>query len=178
MKIDYYIKTMFSLLRAAWFFRRATHLGKKVRVWGNPAVKNWGRMIICDRVRLESRLARTELVAAPGATLEIGESVFINYGCSISAAKLVHIGAYCSIGPYVMIVDTNFHCLEPERRNESPEPAPVFLEENVWLGARAIILPGVRIGTGSVIGAGSIVTRDIPPRVLAAGNPAKVIRDL
>jgi acetyltransferase-like isoleucine patch superfamily enzyme len=109
---------------------------------------------------------------------DIGQSAFINYGCSISATRLVRIGARCNIGTGVIIMDSDFHRIEPERRTESPEPRPIVLEENVWLGARVIVLGGVTIGAGSVIGAGSIVTRDIPPRSVAVGQPAKVVRTL
>jgi len=75
-------------------------------------------------------------------------------------------------------MDNDFHRLEPERRNERPDSAPIILEDNVWLGARVIVLKGVTIGEGSVIGAGSVVTKDIPPRSLAVGMPAKVIKTL
>jgi maltose O-acetyltransferase len=68
--------------------------------------------------------------------------------------------------------------MEPERRNEMPASAPIVLEENVWIGIRAIVLRGVTIGQGSVIGAGSVVVNDVPPRSLAAGVPARVIRTL
>lgn len=164
-------------LQAAWYLRSATHKGSDVRVWGRPFIRNHGQLIIGDRVRMISTIVPIELVLE-GGTLEIQDRVFINYGCSIGASQLVRIGADCNIGSYVMIIDNNFHRLEPERRTELPESAPVILEENVWLGSRVIILPGVTIGTGSVIGAGSVVTRDIPPRSLAAGVPARVIKNL
>jgi acetyltransferase-like isoleucine patch superfamily enzyme len=111
-------------------------------------------------------------------TLEIGEHVFINYGCSIGANELVRIGARCSLGPHVMIMDNDFHRLEPERPDERAESKPIILEENVWLGARVIVLKGVTIGAGSAVGAGSVVTRDFPPRSLAVGLPARVVRSL
>ena len=110
--------------------------------------------------------------------MEIGESVFINYGCSIGATLLVRIGARTNLGPHVMIMDNDFHQLDPERRNEMPPSAPVVVGENVWLGARVIVLRGVTIGDGSVIGAGSVVAKDIPARSVAVGIPAKVIRSL
>jgi maltose O-acetyltransferase len=75
-------------------------------------------------------------------------------------------------------MDNDFHRLEPERRNERPESKPIVLEDNVWLGGRVIVLAGVTIGEDSVIGAGSVVTSDIPPKVIAAGVPARVIRGL
>jgi maltose O-acetyltransferase len=134
-------------------------------------------MLIGNRVRLVSTVATLELVSEPGGTLEIGDGAFINYGCSIAATRLVSIGPKCTIGPYTIIMDNDYHRLEPERRNERPESAPIVLEQNVWLGARVIVLRGVTIGADSVIGAGSVVTRDMPPRSLAVGAPAKVIKE-
>lgn len=129
-------------------------------------------------MRIDSRVARTEIVVEQGATLEIGESAFINYGCSISANQLVRIGPRCNIGTFCMVIDNAFHELEPERRHLRPESKPIILEENVWLGGRVIVLPGVTIGRDRVIGAGSVVTHDIPAGVIAAGMPARVIREL
>ncbi len=167
-----------AVIRAKWYFRRARLGGNKVRVWGRPSVRNNGRMLIGDRVRLVSTIATTELVAGANGVLEIGEGAFINYGCSIAADLLVRIGPRCNIGTHVIIMDNDFHRLEPDRRHEKPASRPIILEENVWLGGRVIVLNGVTIGKDSVIGAGSVVTRDIPPGVVAAGVPAKVIRQL
>lgn len=167
-----------AVLRAKWYLRKATQVGPKVRIWGRPSIQNWGKMYVAERVQLVSTIATLELVANGEGTLEIGAGAYINYGCSISASKLVRIGPNCTIGTHVIMMDNDFHQLEPERRNEIPESAPIILEENVWLGARVIVLNGVTIGRGSVIGAGSVVTRDIPPRTVAAGVPAKVIRTI
>jgi acetyltransferase-like isoleucine patch superfamily enzyme len=167
-----------AVIRARWYLRKADSIGPKVRLWGRPVILNEGQMIIHDRVRLVSTVATLELAATRGGKLEIGEGTFINYGCSIAAKKHVSIGPNCSIGTHVIIMDNNFHRIEPELRNETPESRVVILEEDVWLGARVIVLPGVTIGVGSVVGAGSIVVKDIPPRSLAVGNPAKVIRSL
>lgn len=76
------------------------------------------------------------------------------------------------------MMDNDFHSLKPERRTEQPDSAPIILEENVWIGARVIVLRSVTIGRGSVVGAGSIVNRDISPRSLAVGVSARVIRKL
>jgi maltose O-acetyltransferase len=75
-------------------------------------------------------------------------------------------------------MDNDFHRLEPERRQEKPPSSPIILEENVWLGARVIVLPGVTIGAGTVVGAGSVVTRSIPSRSVAVGVPARVVKSL
>jgi maltose O-acetyltransferase len=77
-----------------------------------------------------------------------------------------------------MLMDNDFHRIEPERRLERPDSAPIVLEANVWLGARVIVTRGVTIGEGSVVGAGSVVTSDVPPRTVVAGVPARVIRTI
>jgi acetyltransferase-like isoleucine patch superfamily enzyme len=167
-----------AVLRAHWYFRDAAKLGSRCRVWGSPIVRNNGTLLIGNKVRLVSTLAPIELSVDAGATLDIGDDVYINYGCSIGATQSIKIGAHSNIGGHVTILDNDFHRLEPERRQEVPPSAPVVLEENVWLGLRVIVLRGVTIGRDSVVGAGSVVSRDIPPRSLAAGVPAKVVRQL
>ena len=167
-----------AVLRARYYLRSAQSLGPRVRLWGIPSVKNEGQLLLGDRVRLASEISTLELKVGPGAILQIGDRVLINHGCSIGATELVRIGDGCNIGSQCILIDNAFHELDPERRNEQPASAPVILEDNVWLAARVIVLPGVRIGKNSVIGAGSVVTRDVPPDVLAAGIPAKVLRPL
>jgi maltose O-acetyltransferase len=167
-----------AVLRARYYLRSAQALGPHVRLWGVPFVTNRGTMLIGDRVRLASTISTLELSTGPDGTLEIGERVLINHGCSIAATKLVRIAERCNIGSQAILIDNAFHELDPDRRDQQPDPAPVILEANVWLAARVIVLPGVTIGRNSVVGAGSVVTRDIPPDVLAAGIPAKVIRPL
>ncbi len=167
-----------AVLSAAWCLRNATSVGRRARVWGHPKVVNRGRLLIGDRARLVSTIATLEISVGTDGILEIGNNVFINYGCSIAATQRVHIGSDCAIGTYCIMMDNDFHRLEPERRFELPESAPIVLQDNVWLGARVIVLRGVTIGAGSAIGAGSVVTHDIPARSLAAGIPARVIRSI
>lgn len=167
-----------AVLRAKLYLRHATSVGSRVRVWGRPIVRNDGTLIVGDRVRLVSTVATLELAVGKDATLEIGERTFINYGCSFGATKLIRIGKNCSIGTHVIVMDNDFHRLEPERRNEYPPSAPIVIEDNVWLGVRVTVLRGVVIGEGSVVGAGSVVVHDVPPRSLAAGVPARVLRKL
>jgi maltose O-acetyltransferase len=165
-------------LAARWYLRRADRVGARVRVRGRPVIKNWGRMEVGARVQLVSTIATLELVAMKDATLQIGERTLVNYGCSIAAAERVTIGAECLIGTHAIIIDNDFHRLEPERRLETPESKPITIEDNVWIGARVIVLPGVVIGEGACIAAGSVVNADVPPRTLAAGVPARVIKQL
>ncbi len=167
-----------AVLRAQWYLRHATSVGSRVRLRGRPIILNQGRMLIGSRVQLVSTAATLELVAMKGGTLEIGERTLVNYGGSIAAAESVRIGARCLIGTHAIIMDNDFHRIEPERRLEWPESKPINIEDNVWLGARVIVLGGVTIGEDSCIAAGSVVNQDIPPRSLAAGVPARVIRKL
>jgi acetyltransferase-like isoleucine patch superfamily enzyme len=167
-----------SVLGARWYLRHADEVGARVRVRGRPMISNYGRMVIGSRVQLISTAATLEIVTRQGGTLEIGDRTLVNYGGSIAAADSVRIGPRCLIGPHVLIMDNDFHRIEPERRLEWPESKPITIGENVWIGARVIVLAGVTIGDDSCIGAGSIVNEDIPPRVFAAGVPARVIRHL
>lgn len=167
-----------AVLRAHWYLRRATKVGTRVRVRGRPAVTAQGSLLIGDRVQLVSTVAQLELVAAAGATLEIGERSLINFGCSIVALDRVTIGPRSLIGPHCMIMDTGFHHVDPERRLDPPRAQPIRIGENVWLGARVIVMPGVTIGDDSVVGIGSVVTHDVPPRSVAVGVPARVVKSL
>lgn len=165
-------------LAARWYLRHAAAVGARVRVRGRPVIRTWGRLTIGERTQLVSTPATLELVAMEGATLHIGARCLVNYGGSIAAAERVSIGDRCLIGTHAIIMDNDFHRLEPERRLEVPPSRPITIEDNVWIGARVIVLGGVTIGAGSCVAAGSVVNTDIPPRSLAAGVPARVIRQL
>jgi acetyltransferase-like isoleucine patch superfamily enzyme len=165
-------------LNARWALRHADELGTRVRLRGRPAVTNHGRMVIGERVQLVSTIATLELVADVGGLLEIGPRTLVNFGCSLVATELVRIGAHCHIGPYTMMLDNDFHRVEPERRLERPPSKPIIVEDNVWIGARVIVMAGVTIGKDSCVGAGSVVTSDVPPRTLVAGVPARLVREL
>ena len=114
-----------------------------------------------------------------GFNVSMGRESFINYdGILLDCARIV-IGDYVNIGPRVQLL-TALHPMDDHRaRREHWETAePIIIGDGVWMGGGVIVGPGVSIGADSVIGAGSVVTRDIPPRVFAAGNPARVIRPL
>jgi len=169
------IRNIVAVMRARWHLRSAAARGPKVRVWGRLTVHNDGDLRVGDRIRLVSKPVPIEIAVGPQGMLTLGDNVYINYGCSIAAMQSVHIGSGAHIGPYVFIMDNDFHRLEPERRDEMPPSAPIYIGDNVWLGARAIILRGVTIGDGSVVAAGSVVSRDVPPRSIVGGVPAKLI---
>ena len=166
-----------NVLRARWHLRRIPK-GPRTRATGKVFVNSRGDIRIGDRVRFDAKVLPIELGCDENASLTIGDNTYINYGTSIAAAESVAIGKDCLIGTYVMIVDNDFHRLEPERRFEPPDPAPTTLEDNVWIGGHSLVLKGVTIGENSVIAAGSVVTRDVPPNVVYGGNPAKHLRDL
>jgi acetyltransferase-like isoleucine patch superfamily enzyme len=115
----------------------------------------------------------------PEASLIIGNHVGIS-GSSIAISERIEIGNYVLIGSGCLITDSDAHPVTPEgRRCGGPtKTRPIVIEDDVFIGARSIILKGVRIGRGSVIGAGSVVTRDIPSMVIAAGNPCCVVKQI
>jgi len=113
-----------------------------------------------------------------GCHIAIGDDVEINFGCVILDCNRVWIGAGARIAPRV-VISAATHPVDPDERRKGPELAfPVHIGRNVWIGASVVIGPGVTIGDDTTIGAGSIVLRDVPARVLAAGNPCRVIRAL
>src|ERR1700731_663028 len=112
-----------------------------------------------------------------GSNIELGERVFFNFNCVVLDVCPVRIGAYTLFGPAVQIY-TPMHPLNAELRRQREFGKPVEIGSDVWVGGAALILPGVRIGSRAVIGAGSVVTRDIPDGVFAAGNPCRVIREI
>jgi maltose O-acetyltransferase len=113
-----------------------------------------------------------------GRNIRIGDHVFLSVSCTILDSNEVRIGHHVMIGPAVQIY-TAAHLLQAEARIQGWEVArPVVVEENVWLGGGAILLPGVRVGRNAVVGAGAVVSRDVPDSTVVAGNPARVIRKI
>jgi len=125
--------------------------------------------------------AETAFIEVPfrcayGVNTHIGEEAFLNTGCVILDCARVEIGAKTLLGPCVQIY-TAIHPLDPIERAAGIETAkPVTLGRNVWIGGAAVVLPGVAIGDNAVIGAGSVVTKDVPANAVAVGNPATVIK--
>jgi maltose O-acetyltransferase len=110
-----------------------------------------------------------------GSNIELGERVFFNFNCIVLDVCPVRIGAFSLFGPAVQIY-TAMHPFDAELRRSQEFGKPVTIGSDVWVGGGAIILPGVQIGSRAVIGAGSVVTRDVPDGAFAAGNPCRVIR--
>jgi maltose O-acetyltransferase len=113
-----------------------------------------------------------------GSHIRIGARTFINFGLTALDVAAITIGDDVLVGPNVQLL-TPIHPIAPEPRRAKWEAAlPITIEDNVWIGGLAVICPGVRVGQDSVIGAGAIVTKDVPPGSIAVGNPARVVRSV
>src|SRR5882724_5103560 len=112
-----------------------------------------------------------------GSNILLGERVFFNFNCVVLDVCQVRIGDFTLFGPAVQIY-TATHPMNPVLRRKQEFAKPIEIGSDVWVGGGAIICPGVKIGSKSVIGAGSVVTRDIPNGVFAAGNPCRFIREI
>ncbi len=113
-----------------------------------------------------------------GKNILLGNNVYMNFGCIILDVAKVVIGSNVFLGPNVQIY-TATHPLLAEERNKGLESGkPITVQDNVWIGGSAVLCPGVTIGEGSMVGAGAVVTRDVPVRVVVAGNPARIIKPI
>lgn len=120
------------------------------------------------------------LEARGGARIEIGGGSIVNNGCVfIAEGPGIWLGRDVLVGPRVTVVDSDFHSLEPSARKSGlPAMSRVEIHDNVFIGMGCMILKGVTIGMNSVVGSNSVVSRDVPPNVIAAGNPCRVIRPI
>ncbi len=169
------LSSSIGVLRSQLVRRHGVKIGERVRLLGTVRVFNEGDMQINDRALIDGRHIPIILSTFRGATLVIGEGVFINYGSDIACAAEITIGAFTRIGPRVTIGDHNAHPIDV---NTPDVPRPVVIGDDVWLGRNTIVLPGVTIGRGTLVAAGSVVTKSLPECVVAGGVPAKVIREI
>lgn len=113
-----------------------------------------------------------------GSNISIGAGTFVNFGCVMLDVAAIRIGAACQVATGVHIV-TATHPIDPEPRRLGWESAePITLGDNIWLGSGVVVCPGVKIGHDTVVGAGAVVTRDLPAGVVVAGVPARVLREI
>ncbi|MDR3319734.1 MAG: acyltransferase [Desulfovibrio sp.] len=178
-------------LRIKAFFL-GVELGPGVNAHGTVGLLRWpgGSIRIGAGARLISswRRATAATVGAPvrlrvfgpGAAIEIGDGAQLT-GVSVTARSTrIVIGRKALLAPNCVVVDSDFHALwPPEERADNPgheNDAPVVIGDYAWIGMNSLVLKGVTIGEGAVVGAGSVVSRDVPPHCLAAGAPARVIR--
>ena len=166
-------------LRDGWYsfgFRKhCTRVGPGMIVQGPCDFSCDGVLSVGRNFRARSkRYNRVEFFVSRNAQLFIGDDVFLNQGVRIACTSNVRIGDGCMIGDEAILLDSDYHSVGQAPVREEG----VFLEDRVWLASRVIVLRGVTIGHDSIIGAGSVVTRSIPPHSLAVGIPARVIRKI
>jgi acetyltransferase-like isoleucine patch superfamily enzyme len=143
---------------------RAEHGVKIVRLAPGTTVRIGSGVLLAHDVGLHLR--------DRGAVLSIGAGSFVNHRSEIIAHARVEIGSNCLFAWDVQVMDSDSHEVDG-----MPHTAPVVIGDRVWIGCRATVLKGVTIGDGAVVAACSVVTRDVPPRALVAGNPARVVRE-
>jgi acetyltransferase-like isoleucine patch superfamily enzyme len=165
------------------FKARCRQYGRNVRT--GPMV-HWiqgqGDIILGDNVLFDGKSSisfGSRFAERP--TLRVGSNTIVGHGAAITVGKLVTIGSHCMIAGGAGIADSNGHPTDPERRLARQPPSddevrPVAIEDNVWIGRSALIMPGVTIGEGSVVAAHSVVSSSVPPRTLVAGNPARLVQ--
>ena len=158
--------------------------GPGIRAECLPYVRGKGRLVVGENLYLSGRSCfyfsgsldnRPEII--------IGNDVFIGNRCTLSVAKKITIGNNVYLSSNVRVHDKDDHPVDPERRRAGEpvrpdEVVPVVIEDNAWIGTKATILKGVRIGNGAVVGANSVVVSNVPPHTLVMGNPAKIIRKI
>jgi acetyltransferase-like isoleucine patch superfamily enzyme len=175
-----------------WIRLIGVRAGRRCRFVGLPIVKivPGAQIKLGDDVLVNSRsesnsagLPHPSILAAlsPHSSIVIGDGTGLS-GASISARCNITIGKKVLIGAGACIWDNDFHPLDAKQRREHPTDnplgSPINIEDDVFIGARALILKGVRIGRGAVVGAGSVVTRDVKAEDIVAGNPARVVRSI
>ncbi|MET0387985.1 MAG: HAD-IIIC family phosphatase [Polyangiales bacterium] len=155
-------------------------VGAWARTAGKPFIENRGYIAIGSHVLLSSDFCPVQLRAEEAARIEIGDGSIINFGCVVAAQERVTIGRNVSLGPYCIVSDSHIEhpTFDRPEQGAGRDSAAIELGDSVWLAARVTVMPGVRIGAGSVVTAGSIVTHDLPAGVLAGGNPAHILRKL
>jgi acetyltransferase-like isoleucine patch superfamily enzyme len=164
------------IINAQWQLGGKAKTPFSVRLRGRAQLSGCGEVVLGEGVSFDGTIVPVELVTYASGRIEIGSHTYINYGSSIAARASVKIGSHCLLGHYTFVMDNDQHDIV--RHMELPQSKPVIIEDHVWIGSKAVILPGVHIGSRAVIGAGSIVTKDVPARCVAAGNPARVLRQL
>ncbi len=168
-----------AIASAPLWLRECNRVGNRPRTMGRPRVDNRGTIELGDEVILNSSFSPVDLTAAEGGRIEVGSGVAINFGTSITARSLVKLGDKVSLGPYCILSDSDLPADgQDAQAGTAGEPRPIEIGDGAWLAGRVTVLPGTRIGAGSVITAGSIVSGVIPEGVIAGGSPARVLRKI
>lgn len=140
-----------------------------------------GDIVLGNNVRLDGKISITFAARfSDHPLLEVGDGTQIGHSCDFRIGKSISLGRNCNLSGGIIIMDSNGHPADPNPRwkGQPPDPddvRPVVIGDGVWIGLRSIIFPGVKIGEGSVVSAGSVVRTHVPPYSVAAGNPARVV---
>jgi acetyltransferase-like isoleucine patch superfamily enzyme len=161
-------------VRVRGWLRACDQVGDDVILEGMPTIGNQGRMSVGNRFHLSSLPVGSHMVSGPEGALEIGDDVSIAYGAAIAAYKLVRIGSGTRVGPFVIIMDTNFHVIGDQSQRHD-KMAPIAIGSGVRIGSRVTILRGSVIHDDASIEAGSVVTGVVPRGARAGGVPAAVL---
>lgn len=182
-QLIYYIRRFFCYMRAFVYKPFFGQMGHKVTIGHRPL------FVGCQYINLDSKvtiaddvvLTAWNVLSTPPSII-IGSGTSINRGCHITGANTIKIGKNVGVSAYVLITD-NAHgdnSYEQMHISRLKRPVvskgPIVIEDNVWIGEKSTILPNVHIGFGAVIGANSVVTKDVPAYAIAVGNPAKIIK--
>jgi len=161
---------------------RCKSMGKNFMLYGEmPYIMGNGNIYIGDNVEFHSKVTLfTGGSVYDEPELRVGDNTSIGYGVMIRVAQKVEIGKNCMIASGVIIGDNDGHPLAAERRSHAlkvgeKDIKPVIIEDDVWIGEGAIVLKGVTIGRGSIVSAGSVVTKSVPPMKIVMGQPARVV---
>ena len=159
----------------AWLARlRGVRNGGKCSIGSRLHLRNGRGIRLGRRVEIEHDVYLK--LVAPQARLTVGDFTFIGAGCEIDVDTSVAIGAHTLLAPGVFITDHAHNVARARRLDEQGNhSAPVVIGDDVWLGTKCIVLPGITIGDGAVVGAGAVVTKDVEPYAIVAGVPAKPI---
>lgn len=109
------------------------------------------------------------------AKIQLGKRTAVSNGCEFIARTAIIIGENCRIGPRCIFMDSDFHDISPDKRNQPGHTVPIYLDDNVWLGADVMVLKGIRIGKDAIVGARCVVVKNVPDGAIAVGNPMKII---
>jgi acetyltransferase-like isoleucine patch superfamily enzyme len=145
------------------------------RLAGSVSLSVDGTLRVGAYTLIDGRAGRVIITCEGGGSIVMGERCFLNYAVDLHSKSSIVLGDRVLLGPYVAIADNQGHAVDVD---DDDEPRPVVIGDNVWIGRRAMVLPGVTVGAGTVVGAGSVVTHDLEPGVLAVGAPARVVRAL
>jgi acetyltransferase-like isoleucine patch superfamily enzyme len=167
----WYRATVRQRTKAVWSLRRCDSRGKRCVVFGSPLV-DASDMQVGDEFKVWSGTRRT-LISGWGK-IRFGDRCFVNVGTTIIAVEEIIVGDDVAFANEVYVMDSDSHGVEGRPHRQ----APIRIGNGCWIGARAMILPGVTLGDRVLVAAGAVVTRDVPADSLVAGNPARVIRAL